>query len=525
MRRSGNIVELSLAGGRLPEDLEQRLKNELQYTHLTALRGVDAYDHLGNYRPTRTDLKILYKISEATGRFNASVGWQYRLHEICRELGHEVVLIDLDPLDHPRPKRFDTDWDRMWEKMELRAKQDEILASLEQPWVVGYDVKGNTKHFTRDHGLVDVPPGVGKTYLLAAYVLAHPWARVHIITDGIDIIHRIFRHLTKYIPNVGMVGGGKCRFGPQVTVISADSLHKVAEGFNDPHSKQAADVVFFDEVHKAGAPTIISQLARYKNCKMYGLSANVGDRFDGADYQLEGIFGKVVFAMSYQEAEALGLVAPVRVEWVKMDFEIGQKERALKGTAVEKWLIWRCDERNKRFAAKINEFAPDVQVLVLVSTVQHAVELKQYLPDFKLCYDQCKDYASYVRTGKLDPEDEPLMTPQRREQMRQQFEEGALKKVIATDVWSTGVDFAALSVVGRADGRDSRIADTQIPGRGNRIFEGKAYATLIDCMDGHHDTLLGRSNRRKRNYIKKGWKQVGLGGRRPGVEAAKWTGV
>ncbi len=508
MRRGGNIVELSHAGGRLPADLESRLKQELKYVHLTALRGADAYDHVGNYRPTRSDVKILYHVDERTGRFNASVGWQYRIRRICSELGHELDVYDVDP-PHPRPHRFEADWDRLFEKMDLRVKQDEILAAID----------------SNEHGLIDVPPGVGKTYLLGAYAVAHPDARIHVVTEGIDIVHRIYRHLTKYVPNVGLVGGGKCRFGDRVTVISADSLHKVAEGFNDPRAKQAADVVFFDEVHKAGAPTIITQLARYKRCRMYGLSANIGDRFDGADYQLEALFGETIFSMSYQEAEALGLVAPVRVEWVKMDFELGQKERDLKGPQIEKWLVWRCAERNRRLAEKVNEFAPDVQVLVMVATVQHAVELKQYLPDFKLCYDQCKDYATYVRTNKLDPEDEPLMTPQRREQMRQQFEEGSLKKVIATDVWSTGVDFAALSVVARADGRDSRIMDTQIPGRGNRIFDGKAYATLIDCMDGHHDTLLRRSNNRKRAYVKKGWKQVGLGNRRPRTEAARWNGV
>lgn len=508
MRRGGNIVELSEGGRPLPAELEARLRQELQYTHLTALRGAEAYDHLGNYQPTRSETKILYKVDERNGRFNASIGWQYRMHRICTEFGHTVEVFDVDP-PHPRPNRFDVDWDRLFEKMDLKVKQDEILAALETAW----------------HGLLDVPPGVGKTFLIGAYCLAHPHARIHVITDGLDIVDRIYRHLTKYIPNVGQVGGGKCRFGPQVTVISADSIHKVAEGFNDPRAKSAADVVFFDEVHKAGAPTVVTELARYRGCKMYGLSANVGDRFDGADYQLEGLFGETLFAMSYQEAEALGLVVPIRVEWVKMDFEVTEKERQLKGPQVEKWLVWRSAERNKRFAAKVNEFAPDVQVLVMVSTVQHAVELKQYLPDFKLCYDQCKDYAAYVRNGKLDPEDEPLMTPHRRKQMREQFEAGELKKVIATDVWSTGVDFTALSVVARADGRDSRIMDTQIPGRGNRTFDGKEYATLIDCMDGHHDTLLRRSNNRKRAYIKKGWKQVGLGTRRPGTAAAQWNGV
>ncbi len=173
----------------------------------------------------------------------------------------------------------------------------------------------------------------------------------------------------------------------------------------------------------------------------------------------------------------------------------------------------------------MQEFADDVQCLVLVATVDHAVRLKQFLPEYKLCYDQCKDYAGFVKSGLLDPADEPPMTPVRREAMRTQFEDGTLKKVIATDVWSTGVDFAALPVLCRADGRDSRIMDTQAPCRANRIFDGKAYALVIDGMDFFHDTLHGRSNRRKRHYIKQGWKQEGLGTRRMGVKQAKWNGL
>lgn len=507
MRRGGNIIELSLNGGPLPPDIEQSFKNQLRYTHLYTLRGIDAYDHLGNYRPTRAEIKELYHI-DRKGRFNASIGWQYRLRRELERSGYSVEVVDVDP-PHPRPNRYEVIWDRIFERMDLRVKQDEILAAMEQ----------------YDHGLIDVPAGVGKTFLIGAYALAHPYARIHVITEGLDILNRIYRHLVKFIPNVGMVGGGKRRFGSHVTVISADSLHVVGEGFDDPSSPRAADVVFFDEVHKAGAPTILEQIRRYRRCKMYGLSASIGDRFDGADFQLEGIFGEVIFSMTYQEAEALGLVSPIRVEWVNMDFECPELLKNKKGAQMEKWLIWRNEERNRRFAQKMQEFDDDTQCLILVATVTHAVALKQFLPEYKLCYDQCKEYDLFVRRGLLDPRDEPPMTPARREQMRVQFEEGVLKKVIATDVWSTGVDFSALSVLGRLDGRDSRIMDTQAPCRANRIHEGKAYATVVDCMDYFHPTLQRRSNNRRRHYIKQGWTQVGLSTRRVGVKQAKQNGV
>ena len=104
--------------------------------------------------------------------------------------------------------------------------------------------------------------------------------------------------------------------------------------------------------------------------------------------------------------------------------------------------------------------------------------------------------------------------------MRQEFEKGILKRVIATDVWGTGVDFPLLQVLIRADGRASEILDTQLPGRATRVSDGKEYGLLVDCMDEWNDTFLRRSNSRKRNYLKKGWTMVGLGTRRLGTAHA-----
>lgn len=512
MRRGGNIVEFgrrvgTLPNGRpltapLPKDVEDRFKSELTYDHLHQLRGVDAYDSFGSYRPTRTERKELFLIGD-DGHFNASVGWQARLLRISRQMGHAVEVVDLDP-PHPRPNRFDADWDRLFDVMDLRVKQDEILAAME----------------TADRGILDLPPAVGKTFLIAAYCLAHPNARVHVVTDGIDVLNRIHDHLVKYISNVGRVGGGRRKFGTRVTVISADSLHVVGEGFDDPRAASSPDVVIFDEVHKAAATTILDQVRKYQRCRVYGLSGSVNMRHDKADHQLEGIFGEVVYSMTYQEAEELKLVAPVRVEWVMMDFEAPHLTN-LDGHMLEKEGVWRNDERNRRFADRMNQFGPDVQCLVMVSKFEHAVQMKQFLPDYKLCYADAKDHARYVRSGLLDPADEPVMTPHRREQMRQQFEAGTLKKVISTDVWSTGVDFAALSVLCRADARGSAIMDTQIPCRANRVHRGKEYALVIDGMDLFNDKLLGRSNSRKRNYVKKGWSIEGLSTKRIGVLAAR----
>ena len=94
--------------------------------------------------------------------------------------------------------------------------------------------------------------------------------------------------------------------------------------------------------------------------------------------------------------------------------------------------------------------------------------------------------------------------------MKKAFEEGKLKKAIATGVWKRGVDFRRLAVLIRADGKNSPVADYQIPGRTSRTCAevGKEISVVIDFKDQFNETLKRRAQDRRRNYKTKGWAQV-----------------
>lgn len=493
MRRQNNVLELSTNGGQLPATLQERLEAQLTYTHLTALRGADAIDpDTHAYRPLRSDRVPLYQY-DSKGRFICSRGWEYRLRDLLAVAGYEVEYKILPPF--PDMERHAFDFDRVYDRMELRARQDECLAAIA----------------SNDMGVIVAPTGFGKSYLFAAVCMLYPKAKIHVITKRRDVVKRLHRHLTKFIPNVGQVGAGKARWG-RVTVVTADSMHKV-----DHTPQHEADIVLADEVHELMAPTYVEQLALYRTSRMYGFTATPDGRFDGAHYRIEGLFGRPIFEMTYPEAVELGLVVPVKVEWINVHIEKNPGEDYAE-TAKERWGIWRNDERNAMIAAKANEFAEDEQVLILVRSVEHAIYLKQHLPHFKLCYDKIDDaeYRGYVRNQLLDPDDEPQMISARRDRMQVEFEEGKLKKVIATDVWSTGVDFPQLAVLIRADARSSEIIDIQAPGRVVRKHDasGKQYGLVVDLMDHFDGTFLRRSQQRRRNYKAQGWEQVTPGGGR-----------
>lgn len=485
IRRQGNLADLSVLSGEFPSQLKETIEDQLSYNHVSQLRGQEAYSR-GAYIPFTSERVALYKY-DTNGKLLFPRGFTNRVVALCREANVEIDLVDV-PFTLADPRRFEADFHKVFSHMDLKAKQDECLATVS----------------VSDGGIVVAPTGFGKSFLFAAICLMHPHARIHVITRRRDVMKRLLRHLTKFIPDVGQVGGG-CKRWSRVTVITADSLHLV-----DHTPGLCADLVLYDEVHEAAAPSYSVELSKYQHARMFGFTATPDGRFDGAHHRLEGLFGPKIFEMAYQEAVVHGLVLPVRVDWIDVRMPVNPCEFK-KETAKERWGIWRNQVRNRLIADKAREFPDDNQVLILVRTLEHAVFLKQELPDFKLCYDKMDSevHAALVKKGMLDALDEPPMTPQARDQMSRDFEAGTLKKVIATDVWSTGVDFPQLSVLIRADARASEIMDVQAPGRVVRRHDpsGKDHGLVIDCMDYFDGAFMRRSNERKKTYVKQGWEQ------------------
>ena len=139
------------------------------------------------------------------------------------------------------------------------------------------------------------------------------------------------------------------------------------------------------------------------------------------------------------------------------------------------------------------------------------MHLLQHLPEFELCYGKISpdDVAKYKREGLL-PETWLPMTAARREALREGCSAGTVKKVIATDVWSTGVDFVNLRVLYRVDARSSEIVDNQGPGRVSRIAPDKYGGILVDCWDMFDSRFTNRSMTRRKHYKKLGWKQTNI---------------
>jgi len=226
---------------------------------------------------------------------------------------------------------------------------------------------------------------------------------------------------------------------------------------------------------------------------------------------MEAIFGPTRFTLSYSDASDLNLILPIKVEWVYVNGDnpiVGVSD----AVARERWGIWRNQHRNSIIANRAREFVDD-QVLIIVRTLEHAVYLKQCLPEYTLVYaesDNAKTDIEWYKSKSILAQDEAIMTNRLRSELRDRFRDGELRKVISTHVWDTGVDFPQLGVIIRADALATKIKDTQTPGRVCRKCPqtGKQFGLVVDFVDLFDAALQGKSMKRRRAYVSNGWEQM-----------------
>jgi len=487
VKKGGPFIEVSANGvDPLPVQVYNTLEQPLYYTHVSFEYGAQYRSDTGQRQQVNHERRRLFQY-DAQGRFVCQKGFYPTVRGLLEQAGYEVIFVDKDP---PKPEKIYTaNWDNIFQNFELRPKQDACLAQVDM----------------HDCGLIDAPPAFGKTHVMAMIAKMYPHAKIDITTKRKDVVARIKNLLTRFVPSVGQIGGGKKEKKRRVTVYTADSLH---------HSDFNADILLVDEAHELMTDRLAETLGRYWHSRNYFFTATPDMRLDNAHHRMEGLCGPCIFKMTQQEAEALGLVAHVYVQWLDVDCggvnPIGSIQQAV---AKKRHGIWRNQWRNQIIANTARSFLNDnLQVLIMVDTVDHALHLRQLLPEATLCYsDGAMDaakHATFVRQGIL-AEDE-FMTPQRRVEIGQKFERREIMCAIATGVWSTGVSFDSLNVLIRGDAGNSDTFNVQIPGRVCRIDpeSGKEAGILVDFNDTWDDGFQGKSQNRRRAYYKRGWTQI-----------------
>lgn len=484
LRKFGNLLTVSP----IDKTLGGILENLLSYNRVVQLRGKEARFAASRIRlePVRC---FRYRGGGDTGRplkMDFCAGWQQKVEEALRAAGYDVLVL---VADQPKnSQKFEPRWDRVSD-MEFRYKQQYVLEQMA----------------ANEYGRIDCPPGWGKSFCIKAACDLFPKARFAIATHGVDVIQQIYFDLAARFPSVGLDTSKMKRSGSRIMCYSGKSLH---------HCRRPVDILIVDEVHEWATDDYMEKLGHssFRHARFFGFSANHDDRQDKADFELEGVFGPIIAKVSYAEGVENKCVVPIEIHWKDVIMDMDPGDGLSRDTDKERACIWQNEVRNELIAEDARLYSQDdAQVMISVNVIEHAMMLKQLLPDFTLCYAENgldSEYREWCIKHDLITRSEPTMTSERRQKLKRRFEAGKLKKVIATTVWKRGVDFRQLQVLIRADGQDSRIADTQLPGRTSRLFEGKDVGVIVDYKDQFNKGRRRRASNRRNAYADQGWNNI-----------------
>lgn len=234
------------------------------------------------------------------------------------------------------------------------------------------------------------------------------------------------------------------------------------------------DIIIVDEAHHAAAASYRKILNHFTQTKfILGFTATP-NRTDNV--RLTDAFDKIVFSRDIKWAIENKYLCDIKATVANIGYDLSQV-RTYCGDFSESDLCTALKGTEKVIADVYDNYAKG-QTLIFATSVEHCIAISN-----------CIDGAAYV-TGKT-PADE-------RTQIVNDFKTGKIKCLVNCGVFTEGTDLPCIETIIMARPTQSESLYTQMIGRGLRLYEGKEYLNVIDCVGvtGRHSlcttpSLLG----------------------------------
>jgi superfamily II DNA or RNA helicase len=308
-----------------------------------------------------------------------------------------------------------------------------------------------------ESGLLKAPTRYGKTIMMVNAIRVYPKVRTVLAAPGVDLLTQLVKQLKEMLPNREVKGifTGSRNSVPSndITVCSFDSLQKI--------NPEDVHLLLIDEPHASVSESRAPLLARFNNARIYGFGATLEGRYDGADKLIKGLIGPIHAARTFQEAVEEGAVCPIKVFFVKVQFESFVCSN--RDSAYRK-LVWK----NPYLFNLVSEITKhripkDWQTLLFIDQKKQGDLLSEFVHD-----------SEVVIASRMNAKE--------RKQMFSEMAEGNIKRCIATNVYAQGVTFPDLRVMVNTSGGGGSISSIQKPGRLAQVIPGKTKGYLIDFM-------------------------------------------
>jgi superfamily II DNA or RNA helicase len=447
---------------------------------LKNIQTIDALDRITSfyvegYQFTRAFKEGYY--NKKQGRF---IHWDGKKHLLTQQMVFPTGLL-------PRVKAFLKRYKEKFEIIDQRSKiKHGKSLKIKKYKPREYQQEAVDKAFKKGRGIIRIGTGGGKT-LVASMLTAKYNVPTIVYVVGKDLLYQFHAEMEKTLgTKVGIIGDGRCEikkfnvcsvwtavtafnFKTKISLDDEDWSPEVTSVANLDKAKirkmiEQSNLSVFDEAHFLATDTLQSIFKAGKKCTyLFGLSGTDW-RDDGADLLLESVCGERIYNMPSSKLIEQGFLVPPNIALL----EVPPYHEPLPNNypSVYSRYITKNDIRNGMIidsARKLIEKGK--KVLILVRYLSHGNELAKQLSDLPI----------YFVNGDVDG--------QTRISVRDDFEAGGLKCLIASSVFDIGVDIPTLDALILAGGGKSTVRTLQRIGRVIRMAKGKKNAIVVDFID------------------------------------------
>lgn len=378
-------------------------------------------------------------------------------------------------------------------KVNINYTEEDILLTL--PRGVGsiffrpHQVKLCRDCGNNRRGTILSPTATGKTVMQAGIITMFPTGtKILLLAHTLSIVSQTYsKFKDEYkFNNVQMLGGGLNKELWGDIVVGTRQTVALMEDH-----QTYFDVVIIDEGHHI--KKVESQYGKIL-CEMmapyrYAFTATEPLKLE-EKLTLEGLVGPTIGELTMEEAEEQKLIAKPKVRIVKFDYNrLIRAEKTYDG--VYRVGVIENTFKNRRIIKIADQYISEgKKILIMVVSVQHGKNLLEIAKTlFKM---KCEFVWGDVDWTKRD-------------EIKDNLQNGILDCVISNVVWREGVDIPALDVVINAGGGEDDNQTKQLVGRGLRRTSEKDTVIVVDFFDPSHSYLIKHFGSRFSLYCDYGW--------------------
>jgi len=333
----------------------------------------------------------------------------------------------------------------------------------------------------KQRGIIRAGTGAGKSSMLSG-IIAKLNVKTLILIHKQDIFYQLIKTFkrTLKVP-IGMIGDGECDFqnvtvamiqsvahvfNPKVKVLAKEDAVLREKGEAIRQFLSEVECVLIDEAHHIAADTFWEVMQQIpKATYRVGVTATAF-REDNMDLMLEGALAKKFFDISSSDLIDQGYLVPPDIYLYPVAHQ-RRKKGDTYGQVYKEEIVENMDRNRLICNLALKAKQAGRAVLIAVTQIEHGEILEKML--------QSVDSSAIFVNGQSKKEV--------RKKILEELGEGTVRIVVATNIYSEGVDMPALPVLINAAGAASGIHSLQLLGRILRTFPGKTKAWCIDLQD------------------------------------------